>query len=118
MAIMSTSRSYDMPVSSRLARNWPSMSPTVGKFWTPEKPMSCNCFKKKGHVSQRVCTTNTGDDGGRFDNWEHFIGHVKDDVVCIPVRHEAGQGPPAGHSETAAIVYNDQVATSFFDELC
>ena len=29
-----------MPVSSRLARNVPSISPTVGKFWMPEKPRS------------------------------------------------------------------------------
>ena len=35
---MSISRPYDMPVSSRLARNVPSISPTVGKFCTPEKP--------------------------------------------------------------------------------
>ena len=27
-----------MPVSSRLARNVPSIRPTVGKFCTPEKP--------------------------------------------------------------------------------
>ena len=27
-----------MPVSSRLARKLPSISPTVGKFWMPEKP--------------------------------------------------------------------------------
>ena len=29
-----------MPVSSRLARNVPSMMPTVGKFCTPEKPIA------------------------------------------------------------------------------
>ena len=27
-----------MPVSSRLARKVPSIRPTVGKFWMPEKP--------------------------------------------------------------------------------
>ena len=37
-AIMSTSRPKPIPVSSRFWRNWPSQSPTVGKFWTPEKP--------------------------------------------------------------------------------
>ena len=29
-----------MPVSSRLARKVPSIRPTVGKFWTPAKPVA------------------------------------------------------------------------------
>ena len=37
-----------MPVASRLARKLPSISPTVGKFWTPLKPMSLSCFKNTG----------------------------------------------------------------------
>ena len=37
-----------MPVSSRLARKVPSKSPTVGKFWTPEKPRSRSWRRKTG----------------------------------------------------------------------
>lgn len=46
--IISTSLSNDMPVSSRLARNCPSINPTVGKFWTPAKPNSLSCLRKAG----------------------------------------------------------------------
>jgi hypothetical protein len=37
-----------MPVSSRLARNVPSISPTVGKFCTPAKPASATERRKFG----------------------------------------------------------------------
>ena len=35
-----------MPVSSRLARKSPSMSPTVGKFCTPAKPVAATSPRK------------------------------------------------------------------------
>ena len=35
-----------MPVSSRLARSVPSIRPTVGKFWMPEKPMAARWSRK------------------------------------------------------------------------
>ena len=37
-----------MPVSSRPARNVPSISPTVGKFCTPEKPAAATSSRKRG----------------------------------------------------------------------
>ena len=45
---MSTSSPNPIPVSSRLARNVPSMRPTVGKFCTPLKPI------------RRISSRNTG----------------------------------------------------------
>ena len=35
-----------MPVSSRFARNVPSIRPTLGKFCTPEKPISATRLRK------------------------------------------------------------------------
>ena len=51
-----------MPVSSRLARNVPSIRPTVGKFCTPEKPASSTWrrktgIKRKGSVPQTPAST-------------------------------------------------------------
>ena len=51
-----------MPVSSRLARNRPSIRPTVGKFWTPEKPASRIWRRKRsirrvGSVPQTPAST-------------------------------------------------------------
>ena len=37
-----------MPVSSRFWRNLPSHRPTVGKFWTPEKPTRLTSSRKTG----------------------------------------------------------------------
>ena len=45
--IMSTSSSYPIPVSSRLARNTPSIRPTVGKFCTPANPASFTSSRKR-----------------------------------------------------------------------
>ena len=39
-----------MPVSSRLARNVPSIRPTVGKFCTPAKPSSSMVCRKRSIV--------------------------------------------------------------------
>ena len=41
-----------MPVSSRLARNVPSISPTVGKFCTPEKPSAFNSSRKRSKTQK------------------------------------------------------------------
>ena len=51
-----------MPVSSRLALKTPSKSPTVGKFCTPENPISFICRRKtgmsrKGSVPQTPAST-------------------------------------------------------------
>ena len=39
-----------MPVSSRLARKTPSIRPTVGKFWMPEKPSSFSRARKSSKM--------------------------------------------------------------------
>ena len=46
MRIMSISCPYPMPVSSRFARNTPSIRPTVGKFCTPANPISFTWRRK------------------------------------------------------------------------
>jgi hypothetical protein len=51
-----------MPVSSRLARNRPSMRPTVGKFWTPQNPRFLSWVRnegmeRKGSVAQTPART-------------------------------------------------------------
>src|ERR687895_296173 len=46
--IISTSRPYPIPVSSRFARKVPSISPTVGKFCTPANPASRTSRRKFG----------------------------------------------------------------------
>ena len=45
---MSISSPKPIPVSSRFCRNWPSQSPTVGKFWTPENPTRLTSSRKTG----------------------------------------------------------------------
>ena len=59
-----------MPVSSRLARNVPSIRPTVGKFCTPAKPASCtwrrNCgISRNGSVPQTPASTGVSRATGR-----------------------------------------------------
>ena len=47
-----------MPVSSRFARNSPSISHTVGKFWTPAKPMSLH-YRSSPSTSRKVSVAQT-----------------------------------------------------------
>ncbi len=60
--IMSTSSPKPIPVSSRFCRILPSNKPTVGKFWTPEKPAAStsrrNSFmSRNGSVPQTPART-------------------------------------------------------------
>ena len=47
-----------MPVSSRLARKVPSISPTVGKFCTPAKPAS-STWRRKAGISRNGSVPHT-----------------------------------------------------------
>ena len=47
-----------MPVSSRFARKVPSIRPTVGKFWTPEKP-SLGSSRRKTRMSRNGSVPQT-----------------------------------------------------------
>ncbi len=47
-----------MPVSSRLARNVPSIRPTVGKFCTPAKPAS-RIWRRKTSISRNGSVPQT-----------------------------------------------------------
>ena len=51
-----------MPVSSRLSRKVPSISPTVGKFWTPLNPIRFSSamntgIRRNGSVPQTPAST-------------------------------------------------------------
>ena len=50
-----------MPVSSRLARNVPSMRPTVGKFCTPEKPSAFSSVEEDVHAAERIGAVDAGE---------------------------------------------------------
>lgn len=59
-----------MPVSSRLRRKWPSMRPTVGKFWTPAKPRERSWrsnwgMERMGSVAQTPASTGVWFTTGR-----------------------------------------------------
>ena len=59
-----------MPVSSRFWRKVPSKRPTVGKFWTPEKPITFSCLRKtgirrNGSVPQTPASTGVSETTGR-----------------------------------------------------
>ena len=55
-----------MPVSSRLARNTPSMRPTVGKFWMPEKPMALSWSRKGSNRQKGSVPLTPASTGVRF----------------------------------------------------
>jgi len=71
VAIMSTSREYEKPVSSRLWRQRPSMIPIVGKLMTPANPTSRTCARKRrmlriGSVPLTPAITGTSRTTGRI----------------------------------------------------
>ena len=43
--------------------------------------------------------------------------HFKDDGIGILVWHQAGQGSPSCHTESAGVINNDQIGPSLFLEL-
>src|SRR6202008_1957402 len=99
LAIISISSANDMPVSSRLARKTPSIRPTVGKFWTPEKPSAFSWSRKRSmsrNGSVPLTPASTG-------------------VLAIAIGHESGERAASGHAIAAGIVDHDEVdATGLF----
>ncbi len=49
-----------MPVSSRLARKTPSISPTVGKFCTPAEAERLQLVEEDVHVAERIGAVDAG----------------------------------------------------------
>ena len=101
-----------MPVASRFARKLPSNSPTVGKFCTPEKPISLSCLRKtgisrKGSVPQTPAST-----GVFFTTGKHLAGHLDDDAVGVAVGHQAGERAAPGHAVAPGVVDDDEVGAA------
>ena len=107
--IMSTSSPNPMPVSSRLARNVPSISPTVGKFCTPAKPASAHLAQEDVHQPERVGPADAGEDRRVAHDRQHLAGHLHDDRVGVAVRHQPGERAAPGHPVAAGVVDHDQV---------
>ena len=105
----STSLSYPIPVASRSLLKLPSMSPTVGKFWIPEKPISLSCFRNTG-IRRNGSVPQTPSQDRRVPYHGKYLGgHLHDDPVGVPVRHETGQRAATRHAISAGVVDDDEV---------
>ena len=98
-----------MPVSSRLARKLPSMRPTVGKFWTPEKPPPADVVEKIVHQAEGVGRANAGKNRGRLDHRNDLAGHFHDNGIGVAIGHQPGERPASCHPVAARIVDHDQI---------
>ena len=101
-----------MPVSSRLARNVPSISPTVGKFCTPAKPASRTSAQEDVHQPERVGAADAGQHRRVAHDRQHLAGHLHDDRVGVAVGHQPGERAAAGHPVAAGVVDDDQVGAA------
>lgn len=104
-----------MPVCSRLARKVPSIRPTVGKFWTPAKPMAFRRSRNgpmdtNGSVPLTPCQYRRV-----VDHPLHLACHVDDNVIGIAIGQQAGERATAGHAVAPRVVHHDEVdVTGFF----
>ena len=98
-----------MPVSSRLARKVPSISPTVGKFWMPEKPSAISALQELVGDHERVGAVDAGQHRRVLHHRQHLVRHLADDLVGVAVGQQARQRAAAGHAVAARVVDHDQV---------
>ena len=61
-----------MPVSSRFWRKMPSKSPTVGKFCTPEKPISLYFAQEELHHAEGIGAADAGQHGVGLDDGQNL----------------------------------------------
>ncbi len=101
-----------MPVSSSPARIVPSISPTVGKFWTPLKPMRLQLVEEDGHQAERVGAADAGEHRRLAHDGQHLARHVDDDRVRVAVGHHPGQRAAAAHAVAARVVDDDEVGAA------
>ena len=88
------------------------MSPTVGKFWTPSKPISLSWRRKTRHQPERVGAVDAGQDRHVLDDRQHLGGHLDDDRVGVAVGEQPGERAAAGHPVAAGVVDDDQVGAA------
>ena len=98
-----------MPVSSRLARKVPSIRPTVGKFWMPEKPRSISARRNCVGDHERVGAVDAGQHRRVLHHRQHLVRHLADDLVGVAVGQQAGERAAPGHAVAARVVDHDQV---------
>lgn len=41
--------------------------------------------------------------------------HIDDNVVCVSIWHQTGQGSSTCHSETSTVIYDDKISTACFE---
>ena len=105
----STSLSKPIPVSSRLARKVPSISPTVGEVLHAGEAEVSQPGEEALGVHERVGAVDPGQHRGVAHHGEHLVGHLDDDVVGVAVGQQPGQRAVSGHPVATGVVDHDQV---------
>ena len=85
------------------------MSPTVGKFCTPEKPIRFTSSRKTSMGAEGIGAVDPGDNRRVLDHRQHFARHVHHDRIGIAIGHEPGERAATGHAEAAGIVDDDEI---------
>jgi hypothetical protein len=65
--------------------------------------------KKQIHDAKRIGSTDAGQYRCLADDGQYFAGHLHDNGVRVPVRHEASQRSSPNHAVAARIVDDDEV---------
>ena len=87
----------------------PSIRPTVGKFWMPEKPMRISSSRKTSIEPERIGAADAGQHRRVPHDRQHLARHVHDDRVGVAVGHHPRERSAAGHAVAARVVDDDQV---------
>ena len=88
------------------------MRPTVGKFWTPSKPIVLELAQEDPHEPERVGPVDAGQHRHVPDDRQDLGGHLDDDPVRVAVGQQAGERAAAGHPVAARVVDDHQVGAA------
>ncbi len=84
-----------MPVSSRLARNVPSIRPTVGSSGRPRN-RALHVVEEDVHAADGVRAANSGDHWRLFDDGNTSPAISMTMAFRVAVRHQPGERAAAG----------------------
>ena len=99
-----------MPVSSRLARKMPSISPTVGKFCTPANPTAFTSSRKPVEDAEWIGAVHAGQNRRPASTTGRISSrHLHDDLVGVAESKQPRQRAASRHAVATGIVYHDQV---------